>query len=1709
MAKQIRQVGRALLYILPLVVLAVIFVLPQQPSEAAYSNPYWTNDSSSPECPCSNCGCGGAPEWYPEGDGFYVNVRTRELMWQLDLLRMPGLESDFALGLLYRTAVNGETDFGSRMLLRPVRTAQKVILDAEHPNDPGGHEMVIRDHSGLPWIYSWDGSVYSAESCKLHDELTVDQSGDYILTDPWKNYWTFDATTGMPKSRTSANANVVTYTFNEYLQLVQIEDDRGGIYTFYHDENGYISQLTDPAEREWGFAYSNGLLVTITLPATPDQEYGSEITLGYDEYDRLCSLEDGREHTVMEIDYTSSTYSAATITRDGNDIDWADGVGFVSRVDALGTVQRFHSTGRTVTQHDFYIDSQAEYVRSYRYNGDTMINMVNPEGDRIDYTRDGSDNLTEERHRTTDTDTNDSSDLVRTWTYGSPVPLTYTDPEGNEWSYGYDGAYNRTSVTHPTVTEPSSQSASTSTTYNGKGQIATYTNEEGLLTTYVYYSSGASKGLLEKIQVGDPGFLLETSFTYDDMGNVATKTDPEGNTWTYTWDDRRRLKESQAPSPLGYKVKYEYDANGNLVKKEVENRDKDGESVTGNPWFTTTYTYTNLNQVATITEEIDASTTRTTSIYYDENGQRTRVVKPEGNEDRWTYDERGLVLTHTRGYGSVEASTSEFAYDDNGRLVTETNGRDYDTDHDYDAFGRRTKTTNALGHYTTWTYDKNGNVTEVARYASGDTLMQRSTRYFDERGRQWKTSDLRKDPSQTYSDAVTTITRLKTGQVASVTDARSNTTTYDFDDWLRVDTVTDAEGNETTLTRDDNGNVLAWSIEETDGASTVTHEYEATFDALNRRLTTVEIDRTDSENTYTTTAAYDSRSNRVWMVNAEGNPTRWTFDGLGRMVMRERALTIGTGIEDFQTAQVTEWGFDDNDRLVSHIDDGENESTWAYDDLDRPTTMTYPDESSASYEYDDADNIVEVTDPAGNVITDTFDALNRNTARSISLDEDFAGTTAESRTYDALNRLLTAQDNDYKVTFTYAVTGMASHAYTETQEYVGGSALAKTVTKTYDAVGNKVTETYPSTLALGYTYSDINLLEQINDGTNAIVDYTYWGTRLKGATFENGTTQSNTYGGFRQDLTSVHHETSSPATIVRMDYGYNAVHDRTYERFGASGSTGDAFEYDKLRRLTNAWMGSATPSDPSSAAYTKKIDYNMDDDGNRDSVVVTPYQQQATSTSYTTNDLNQYTNVGGTTHVWDANGNLVDDGTLLFEYDYKNLPVYVRLKSNEQLIVTYKYDALGRRVEKDLGSNNEQRYIYSGLETIATYNAFDTWKQDFVYAQGIDQIVMLEQADVLDYDSDQDTSEATRSYYHRNALGSVMEITDANEATVVSYRYDPYGTTTITRGGQTQSTDPLGQHWTFTARFLDEETGCYYFRARYYNPSIGVFGTRDPLGLAASSSLYEYCWSAPTACRDSLGLHPSVVMRSGAIGEGKATYEAIGPDPHGSQRVRATYEFSLEENVVAAFKCNCGGGVTLVPGQEERDAGTEPTARGGCRDRVSDAMCIKYTLVLRLRHTQKYSVIWVAAHSSRTGHDFTFGDGVSVVVNTFLVFTGNPLFVATSVGWPLVDPGSVPGQGAMRRLVQTGWWPDEYQYLGETTEVARVYSFSSKEYKCEDLADVYAGTAKDCEELRQRKVPSSFSASSPGTPASDTGPGTDLGPMFPPPGGGHPGVSVD
>ena len=72
---------------------------------------------------------------------------------------------------------------------------------------------------------------------------------------------------------------------------------------------------------------------------------------------------------------------------------------------------------------------------------------------------------------------------------------------------------------------------------------------------------------------------------------------------------------------------------------------------------------------------------------------------------------------------------------------------------------------------------------------------------------------------------------------------------------------------------------------------------------------------------------------------------------------------------------------------------------------------------------------------------------------------------------------------------------------------------------------------------------------------------------------------------------------------------------------------------------------------------------------------------------------------------------------------------------------------------------------------------------------------------------------AATYYYAADHPGSVVGVIDAAGAVVGQYKYAPFG-----------------------ARELDEETGLYYNRARYYDPALGRFVSEDPIGLAGGST---------------------------------------------------------------------------------------------------------------------------------------------------------------------------------------------------------------------------------------------------------------------------------
>jgi RHS repeat-associated protein len=123
------------------------------------------------------------------------------------------------------------------------------------------------------------------------------------------------------------------------------------------------------------------------------------------------------------------------------------------------------------------------------------------------------------------------------------------------------------------------------------------------------------------------------------------------------------------------------------------------------------------------------------------------------------------------------------------------------------------------------------------------------------------------------------------------------------------------------------------------------------------------------------------------------------------------------------------------------------------------------------------------------------------------------------------------------------------------------------------------------------------------------------------------------------------------------------------------------------------------------------------------------------------------------------------------------------------------------------------------------------------------------------YDADGNLTEYLRFSYHLGAVNSVRLITDAAGAVVETYDYDEYGKATIRdNAGAVITSSRIGNFFTFTAREFDAETGLLYYRARYYDPTAGVFLQRDPAGFVDGYNLYGYAGNSPLSFRDPFGL---------------------------------------------------------------------------------------------------------------------------------------------------------------------------------------------------------------------------------------------------------------
>ncbi len=126
-----------------------------------------------------------------------------------------------------------------------------------------------------------------------------------------------------------------------------------------------------------------------------------------------------------------------------------------------------------------------------------------------------------------------------------------------------------------------------------------------------------------------------------------------------------------------------------------------------------------------------------------------------------------------------------------------------------------------------------------------------------------------------------------------------------------------------------------------------------------------------------------------------------------------------------------------------------------------------------------------------------------------------------------------------------------------------------------------------------------------------------------------------------------------------------------------------------------------------------------------------------------------------------------------------------------------------------------------------------------------------------------DLATNTVRYYHADALGSIIGLSNETGQMVTTYAYDAFGHVTI-------SGEMSDNPFQYTGRENDG-TGLYYYRAMYYSPELQRFVSEDPIGLNGGDvNFYAYVGSNPTKLTDFSGL--SGIIGGGGGFEGHALF---------------------------------------------------------------------------------------------------------------------------------------------------------------------------------------------------------------------------------------------
>jgi RHS repeat-associated protein len=892
------------------------------------------------------------------------------------------------------------------------------------------------------------------------------------------------------------------------------------------------------------------------------------------------------------------------------------------------------------------------------------------------------------------------------------------------------------------------------TEYNKVGQPTKVTDPNGDVTTYTYYTQFPKRGYLEKMTVDPGGLELTTRYEVDDHGYITAEIDPRGVRYEYAYNEAGWLVEEKAP--LGWRRQLVYDENGRVVEEKL------AAGQNGSGQTSTHYEYGSLGEIKKIRREIEPGGSELVETFsYDENLNLTEAVAADGRITRTVYDDRNLPLSRTRGFGTPVAQTETFTYNADGELTETIDalGRSWKTV--YDGYGRIKEQIDPLGGKVATSYDNNNNPLSVRRFGPAGGLVAISRFEHDKLNRPEKKRDYvweidpagaagNSDEPPAGSRALLSTARYDgASNLVEKVDPRGVTDRFEYDKAGRLKLAKSADGSERTYHYDASGN--NWKVEllerGPDGEAIASQE-QRVLDELGRATQT-----TDAAGNVTS-AAYDVRGNLLRSTDAEGNVTENTWDGLDRLKHNLAPAGIATS-----------WVYDAGSRVSSTTDALGQATTFTYDELGRLKRTTFADGKQLEVlEYDGGDRAVRTRDAMGSQVSSTYDPLDRLTQRTVVRGAGVEGPVEETYGFDGAGNMIAASSGEVAGAWRFDSLGRPL------RESIG----SRTAFYQFDDSGNLVRLQYPSGRVARFALDGANRLSgvgwQLGEGQEAAkASFRYRGQQVAekvvGASlvgrigFDAGRRPvSATFSNAAGERFFAEQVEWSPRnlrkTITRGDrngLGYEATYD----------AAGRLVSAQAVRKAAAEQQNASVPGLPDSFGYTYDSAQNL----------LSKRQDEACDENGKQLPLdgsgrNRPGSIDGVPLEWDANGNLARKGDRHYTYDFRNRLTRV-LDAEGAEIAAYTYDALNRRVAKEVGGSVEET-TWSGWRPLETWQG-QALKSRRTYGLGLDEVVAIEQ----DLDGAAGLEHEYVPVY--DAVGNLAMLADPAGEPIEKYAYSPFG----------------------------------------------------------------------------------------------------------------------------------------------------------------------------------------------------------------------------------------------------------------------------------------------------------------------------------------------